>query len=201
MMTKIPAKKPVIDLLAREIVSGYLFDLRGIKLPKNGLVEIYESLGSVNSGLSIGSARVVCKYGKLIAQLEELDEAYFDCYLLPNITTKVLGSETKFYHVEKSKLGFLFIQPEKLIGSSQLTIKEQLAGKNHIQDYFDIAEIHRLCKLYKVGALEISDYTGIQYNSLYQYLGGEKSKPILPLSKVVKSALFLYFKAVFHHKY
>lgn len=198
---KIPAKKPVIDILAREIVDGYLFDLRGIKLPKNGLVDIYDHIRAFENQLSIGSARVVVKYGKLIAQLEELDEEYFDQYLYPNITCKSIGEFDNIIHVEKSKLDFLVMNPIKLKGSSQLTIREQLAGKNHIQDYFDITEIHRLCKLYKVGALEISDYTGIQYNSLYQYLGGEKSKPILPLSKVVKSALFLYFKAVFQYKY
>lgn len=201
MKMKIPAKKPVIDLLAREAVNGYLFDLRGVKLPKDGTVKIYENLESFREGISIGTARVVYKYGKLIAQIEDLNDSYLDYYLNPNLTPISVDGYGEITIVSKSKIDFLYLSSEKEKGSSLLTIGEQLANKNHIQDYFDITEIHRLCKLYKVGALEISDYTGIQYNSLYQYLGGEKSKPILPLSKVVKSALFLYFKAVFHHNY
>ena len=184
-------KKPIIDLLAKELINGERYYLQGIKLPKNGIVDIFEHANMID--IPIGKARVIVKYGKLIAQLEEIEESYFDMYLIASINIISINK----YLIESSSINHLFLDSYKPIGSCGLTIQENIEQKNHIQDFFTVEMINDLCKTYNVGILEISAYTGIQYNSLYQYLGGEKSKPTLPLSKVVRSCLFLYFKAVF----
>ena len=201
MKTKKPTKKPVVDLLAKEVVSGMMFNLDRIKLPRNKIVDVYYRMDESDKSTIVGKAKVAVKYGKLIAQIEEMDDSLYGYYLRPNI--KHLSSEDfpDFELITKSELINLYLDEYPSKGQTSLTIKEQIQLKNHIQDFFGVDEILRLCKLYNVSCLEISDYTGIQYNSIYQYIGNGKTKPILPLSKVVKAAIYLYFKAVFNHNY
>src|SRR5690606_19112447 len=127
MKMKKPAKKPVVDLIIRGVVNGYLYDLDGIKLPKNGLVDIYENVDSYGlNGIPVGKARCVVKYGKLIAQIEDLDEMDYDSYLVPNVTPISVTRYNEYDHIETSKLDYLFLDDSKTIGNPNLSINEQV---------------------------------------------------------------------------
>lgn len=176
-------KRKTIKILTKQ--SG-LTDFEAIKLPKDGLVDIIHYL----TNKTIGKAKISYKHGEMVAEILELDSIYYDCYLEADIN-ELFG--------ENDSIGIyqLTLYNDIFMSHCGLTVKEQLDRKNYIQDKFNIDKVHELMKKNNVSVRDISDYTGIQYNSLYQYIGGEKSKPILPMSKVVKSDLYLYFKAQF----